>query len=66
MRDLYAKYIDAKREKQESTAQITYETVARSLRDSSAKLKEKHGGKNIDFEVAEKDGKVILRPVLKR
>jgi hypothetical protein len=38
--------------------------VAKSIRDSSAKLREKHG-KSVDFEVAVRDGKTILKPVLK-
>jgi hypothetical protein len=64
VRALYAQYVDAKRRQNESTAAITYEAVARSLRDSGAKLREKHG-KAVDFEVAVKDGKAILKPVLK-
>lgn len=64
MRTLYAQFVDAKRKQNESTAAITYEGVAKSLRDSSAKLREKHG-KNVDFEVTVKDGKTILKPVLR-
>ena len=65
VRQLYAKYIEAKRANRESTAAITYDSLAKSLRDSSEKLKEKHGGKSVDFEVTVKDGKTILRPVIK-
>lgn len=64
VRQIYAQYVDAKRRSNESTAAITYEAVAKSLRDSSAKLREKHG-KAVDFEVAVKDGKAILKPVIK-
>ena len=64
MRAIYAQYVDAKRRQNESTAAITYDAVAKSLRDSSAKLRQKHG-KAVDFEVAIKDGKAILKPVLK-
>jgi hypothetical protein len=64
VRVIYAQYVDAKRRQNESTAAITYDAVAKSLRDSSAKLREKHG-KAVDFEVAIKDGKAILKPVLK-
>jgi len=38
--------------------------VAKSLRESGERLREKHG-KAVDFEVAVKDGKTVLRPVLK-
>ena len=64
IRQLYAQYVDVKRRQNESTATITYDAVAKSLRDSSAKLREKHG-KAVDFEVTVKDGKTILKPVLK-
>jgi hypothetical protein len=65
MRQLYSQYIETKRAQQESTAAVTYDSLSRSLRESSEKLKAKHGGKNVDFEVAVKDGKTILRPVVK-
>ncbi|MGH7283883.1 MAG: MXAN_5187 C-terminal domain-containing protein [Polyangiaceae bacterium] len=65
VRQIYTQYVDTKRKQNESTAAITYEGVAKSLRESSEKLKEKLGGKAVDFEVAVKDGKTILRPKLK-
>lgn len=65
VRALYKEYVEAKRSRQESTAAITFDGLAQSLRDSSAKLKQKHGDKQVDFEVAVKDGKTILRPVVK-
>ena len=64
VRQIYAQYVDAKRRQNESTAAITYENVARSLRESSSKLQQKHG-KKVDFEVTVKDGKTILKPILK-
>ncbi len=65
VRQLYKQYVEAKRSRQESTAAITFDGLARSLRDSTEKLKQKHGDKQVDFEVAVKDGKTILRPVVK-
>ncbi|HEX8793912.1 MAG TPA: MXAN_5187 C-terminal domain-containing protein [Polyangiaceae bacterium] len=64
VRQIYAQYVEAKRRGNESTAAITYEAVAKSLRESGAKLREKLG-KPVDFEVAMKDGKAILKPVIK-
>ncbi|MGZ3422706.1 MAG: MXAN_5187 C-terminal domain-containing protein [Polyangiales bacterium] len=64
-RKVYAQYVDAKRKNGESTAGITYETLARSLDQTREKLKGKSGGKAIDFEVAVKDGKTILKPVVR-
>jgi hypothetical protein len=66
IRQLYAHYIDAKRARSESTAGITFDGLARTLRDSASKLRERHGtGKQIDFEVSVKEGKTILKPVVK-
>ena len=64
VRQLYAQYVETKRRQNESTAAITYEAVARSLRESSAKLKQKLG-RSVDFEVVVKDGRAVLRPVVK-
>jgi hypothetical protein len=64
LRQIYVEYVDAKRRQNESTAAITYQSVAKTLRESGDKLRQKHG-KAVDFEVTVKDGKTILRPVLK-
>ena len=65
VRQIYGQYVDAKRARQESTASLTYENLAKSLRESSDKLRQKHTGKSVDFEVTVKDGKTILRPIVK-
>jgi hypothetical protein len=65
LRQLYSQYVETKRAQKESTAALSFESLAKSLRESSEKLKERHGGKKVDFEVAVKDGKTILRPVVK-
>ena len=64
VRQLYAQYVETKRRQNESTASITYEAVARSLQESSAKLRQKLG-RSVDFEVVVKDGRAVLRPVVK-
>jgi len=64
VRAIYSQYVEAKRRQNEPTAAITYDAVAKSLRDSSARLREKHG-RLVDFEVSVKDGKAVLKPVLK-
>jgi hypothetical protein len=64
MKQLYAQLVEAKRRQNESTAAVTYQSVAKTLRESGEKLREKHG-RAVDFEVTIKDGKAILKPVLK-
>lgn len=64
-RRVYAQYVEARRKNGESTAGLTYENLAKSLKATTEKLKTKSGGKPIDFEVATKDGKTILKPVVR-
>ena len=64
VRQLYAQLVETKRRQNESTAAITYDGLAKSLRESSAKLREKLG-KSVDFEVTVKDGKTVIKPVVK-
>lgn len=66
MRQIYESYVDAKRRNNERTDRIDYETVAKSLRKMVPKLDRKHKGKRIDFKVVVKDGKVGIKPVVKK
>ena len=66
MRQIYDNYVDAKRRNNERTDQIDYETVAKSLKKMVPKLDRKHKGKRIDFKVVVKDGKVGIKPVVKK
>jgi hypothetical protein len=40
--------------------------LAKSLRQTEARLRAKHAGKNVDFRVDMQDGKPIIKPVIKR
>ena len=64
LRELYTQLVDSRRKQRESTANVTFDSMARTLRDSAAKLREQHG-RSIDFEVVVKDGRTVLRPVVK-
>jgi hypothetical protein len=65
IRQIYAKYVETKRATQESTAGVTFEKLAASLRAQADKLKSAHPDKSIDYEVVVKDGKTHLKPVLR-
>ena len=62
---LYQRYVSARRDNKERTDNVRIETVAKTVRDMIPKLREKHAGKQIDFEVVVKDGRVALKPVPK-
>jgi hypothetical protein len=65
IRQIYAKYVETKRATQESTAGVTFEKLAASLRAQATKLKSAHPNRSIDYEVVVKDGKTHLKPVLR-
>lgn len=64
-REIYNKYVQARRQAGESTANITYDKLAKSLQAQRQTLKKKHGDRNVDFEVVTKDGRTMIRPVIK-
>jgi hypothetical protein len=65
MRQIYAQYVQTKRATQESTAGVTFEKLAASLRAQTDRLKSVHPHKSVDYEVVVMDGKTHLRPVLR-
>jgi hypothetical protein len=65
LRQIYGQYVDAKRRCNESTANLTFDKISKDLRDTALKLRQKHTGKKIDFEIVLKNGTPVLRPVVK-
>ncbi len=65
LRQIYAKYVEAKRSTNESTAGVTYEKLAETLRAQASRLKASHPAKSVDYDVVIKDGKTLLKPVLR-
>lgn len=64
IRRVYQQYIEARRKNNERT-DVKFEAVAKSIREMDERMREKHRGKKIDFEIVVKDGKVGLKPVPK-
>jgi len=65
VREIYRDYVKAKRDCSEPTSSITEANLAQSLRTSAEKLRKKHKGRNIDYEVVIKGGRAVLKPVVK-
>jgi hypothetical protein len=57
--------VEAKRSSNESTAGVTYEKLAETLRAQAQRLKATHPAKSVDYDVVIKDGKALLKPVLR-
>jgi hypothetical protein len=65
MRQIYGQFVEAKRKANESTAAVTYEKIASNLESVAKELRAKHNARSVDFEVVMKNGKPVLKPVVK-
>lgn len=64
VKELHVKLNELKRQNREGS-QVSLEGLAKSLRDTEAKLREKHGSRRIDFEVVLKDGRAVVKPIVR-
>lgn len=62
IRVIYDRYLEARKQNAQRTDNVRVETVAKTVRAMMPKLRQKHAGKRIDFEVVVRDGKVALKP----
>jgi hypothetical protein len=65
IKEIYREYVTAKRQCNESTSSVTEANLAKSLRGSAEKLSKKHRGRRVDYEVVIKEGRAVLKPVVK-
>jgi hypothetical protein len=65
LRQIYGAFVEAKRKANESTASVTYEKVVTNLESVAKQLRAKHKARSVDFEVVLKNGKPVLKPVVK-
>ena len=63
LRDLHARLQQAKQQTKE--ANVSYEGLAKSIRATEAKLREQHKNRKIDFDVVIKDGKAVVKPIVR-
>jgi hypothetical protein len=64
VRELHQRLVDA--QKQLSNARpVSVEGLAKSLRAAETKLRAQHGDRKIDFDVIVKDGRAVLKPILR-
>lgn len=65
VRQLHAE-LSAARKQLNQNASLSVDSLAKTLRDTETKLRSQHGGKSVDFQVVIKDGKPIVKPVVRR
>jgi hypothetical protein len=63
MRDLHTRLQQAKQQTNEG--KVSFEGMAKSIRAAEAKLREQHKNRKIDFDVVIKDGKAIVKPIVR-
>jgi hypothetical protein len=63
LRDLHSKLQKAKEQTKE--ANVSYEGLAKSIRATEAKLREQHKNRKIEFDVVIKDGKAVVKPIVR-
>ena len=64
VRELHARLVEAKRQTQDGAA-VSMEGLAKSMKATEAKLREQHKNRKIDFDVVIKDGKAVLKPIVR-
>jgi hypothetical protein len=65
LKQLYERYVTARKGNNERTDNLKLESLQKTVEAMLPKLREKHGGKQIDFDVIVRDGKVALKPITK-
>ena len=65
VRQLHAE-LSAARKQLNQNSSVSVDALAKTLRETETKLRSQHGGKSVDFQVVIKDGKPIVKPVVRR
>ncbi|MEN9577383.1 MAG: hypothetical protein RJA70_392 [Pseudomonadota bacterium] len=64
LHNLYDSLMSERKKLNQKTA-LSQADLAKSLRDTEAKLRSKYAGKSVDFKVTIKDGKAVIKPVVR-
>jgi hypothetical protein len=64
IRELHGRLIDAKRQVKDD-GKVSVDGLAKSLRAAESRLRQQHGDRRIDFDVVIKDGKAVVKPILR-
>jgi glutamate mutase epsilon subunit len=45
---------------------VSLDALARTLRETERKLRAQHQGRSVDFQIVVKDGKAVVKPVVRK
>jgi hypothetical protein len=65
MREIHQRLSDAKRQVNDPKA-VSLEGLSKQLRATEQSLRQRHGGRSVDFDVVVKDGRAVLKPIVKK
>jgi hypothetical protein len=65
LRELHAELV-ATRRKLNQADNVSLDSLAKTLRDTEAKLRAQHGAKTVEFQVTVKDGKPVVKPLVRK
>ena len=64
MRELHTRLSDAKKQLNDPRS-VSLDGLTKQLRQAEDSLRKQHGNRKIDFDVVIKDGKAVVKPILK-
>jgi hypothetical protein len=64
IRELQGRLNDLKRQNREA-GQVSFDGLAKSLKATEEKLRRQHEGRRVDFDVVIKDGKAVVKPIIR-
>lgn len=64
VRELHARLVDA-RQQTNDRRNISVDGFKKSLQAAESKLRKQHGNRRIDFDVVIKDGKAVVKPIVR-
>ncbi|MBK7857577.1 MAG: hypothetical protein IPJ65_02905 [Archangiaceae bacterium] len=65
LKAIYDAYVTAKKRCNEDTSKLSFDSVAKTLRQQVPTLMKQHNAKSVEFKVVIKDGKAVLRALPK-
>lgn len=66
IRSLYDEFLRQRALYEPNSKSVSAPALAQSLRATEAKLKAKHGARRVEFRVEHKDGRVVIKPTVRR
>lgn len=64
LKEIHSRLLDAKRQTNDAKS-VSLDGLSKQLRATEDKLRQQHGNRKIDFDVVIKDGKAVVKPIVK-